>query len=148
MRIRGKHILRQRDGFSLIELLIVMVIIGLLAGLVGPKFFGQEKKARRNTAVGQIAQLETALDTYRLDMGKYPTTDQGLRALRVDPGDESKWSGPYLKKAVPADPWDNPYGYESPSQYGDYGIWSMAADGALGGDGENKDILSWSEEEE
>ncbi len=148
MKTRRKHIPGRSDGFSLIELLIVMVIIGLLAGLVGPKFFGQEKKARRNTAVGQIAQLETALDTYRLEMGRYPTTDLGLRALRVNPGDEPKWNGPYLKKAVPNDPWDNPYGYESPSQHGDYGIWSMGADGSLGGDGENKDILSWSEEEE
>ncbi len=148
MKTRGKHTLGQRDGFSLIELLIVMVIIGLLAGLVGPKFFGQQKKAMRGTAVGQIANFETALDTYRLDMGKYPTTDQGLRALRVNPGDEPKWNGPYLRKAIPLDPWENSYEYESPSQHGDFAIWSMGADGAPGGDEENKDILSWSEEEE
>lgn len=148
MKKNTGNILRRRDGFSLIELLIVMVIIGLLAGIVGPRLFGKEEDARRNTAKGQISGFETALDTYRLDVGKYPTTDQGLKALRVNPGDEAKWNGPYLKKAVPLDPWDNPYEYESPSEHGDYAIWSLGPDGQPGGDAKNKDIISWSEDEE
>ncbi|MCP4689938.1 MAG: type II secretion system major pseudopilin GspG [Desulfobacterales bacterium] len=148
MKKNAKNIIRRKDGFSLIELLIVMVIIGLLAGIVGPRLFGHEERARRNTAKGQIAQFEAALDTYRLDMGKYPTSDQGLRALRVNPGDEQKWNGPYLKKGVPLDPWDTAYEYESPSDHGDYAIWSLGPDSAPGGDGDNADIVSWTEDDE
>jgi general secretion pathway protein G len=138
----------RQQGFSLIELLIVMVIIGLLAALVGPRFFGQEKKAKQQAAKGQISLFEAALDTYRLDMGKYPATDQGLRALRVKPESEEKWDGPYLRKAVPNDPWGNPYLYESPSEHGDYAIWSLGADGAPGGEGDNQDIVSWTDDQE
>lgn len=130
-------------GFTLIELLLVMVIIGLLAALVGPRFFGQEKKARQRAAMGQIALFEAALDNYRLDVGRYPTTEQGLQALREKPDEVEKWDGPYLKKAVPADPWGNPFAYESPSEHGDYAIISYGADGSPGGEDVDTDIVSW-----
>ena len=133
----------RRWGFTLIELLIVMVILGLLAALVGPRFFGQEKKARQRAAKSQIALFEAALDNYRLDVGRYPTTDHGLQALREQPDDVSRWDGPYLKKAVPNDPWGNPFFYESPSEHGDYAILSYGADGAPGGEDDNADIVSW-----
>ncbi|MBC2733995.1 MAG: type II secretion system major pseudopilin GspG [Desulfobacteraceae bacterium] len=130
-------------GFTLIELLLVMVIIGLLAALVGPRFFGQEKKARQRAAKGQIALFEAALDNYRLDVGRYPTTEQGLQALREKPDEVEKWDGPYLKKAVPADPWGNSFAYESPSEHGDYAIISYGADGSPGGEDVDTDIVSW-----
>ena len=134
---------KQPKGFTLIELLLVMVIIGLLAALVGPRFFGQEKKARQRAAKGQIALFEAALDNYRLDVGRYPTTEQGLQALREKPDEVEKWDGPYLKKTVPADPWGNPFAYESPSEHGDYAIISYGADGSPGGEDVDTDIVSW-----
>jgi general secretion pathway protein G len=130
-------------GFTLIELLIVMVIISLLAALVAPRFFGQEKKAKQRGAKGQIALLESAVDTYRLDIGRYPTTEQGLEALRERPDGIDKWDGPYLRKELPLDPWGNPYVYESPSEHGEYAILSYGADGQPGGDGIDMDIVSW-----
>jgi len=133
----------RRKGFTLIELLLVMVILGLLAALVGPRFFGQEKKAKQRAAKGQIALFETALDNYRLDVGRYPTTEQGLQALRAQPDGVDKWDGPYLKKAVPADPWGNAFAYESPSEHGDYAIISYGADGRPGGEDVDTDIVSW-----
>jgi general secretion pathway protein G len=133
----------RRKGFTLIELLLVMVILGLLAALVGPRFFGQEKKAKQRAAKGQIALFEAALDNYRLDVGRYPTTDQGLQALREQPDGVAKWDGPYLKKAVPTDPWGNAFAYESPSEHGDYAIISYGADGRPGGEDEDTDIVSW-----
>jgi len=138
MRHRSKH-----AGFTLIELLIVMVVIGLLAALVGPRLFGQEKKARQKAAKGQIALFETALDNYRLDVGRYPSTEQGLAALREQPDGVDKWDGPYLRKDLPKDPWGNAFVYEAPSEHGDYGILSYGADGAPGGEDENEDIVSW-----
>ena len=133
----------RRKGFTLIELLLVMVILGLLAALVGPRFFGQEKKAKQRAAKGQIALFETALNNYRLDVGRYPTTDQGLQALREQPDGVTKWDGPYLKKAVPVDPWGNAFAYESPSEHGDYAIISYGADGRPGGEDVDTDIVSW-----
>jgi len=133
----------RREGFTLIELLLVMVILGLLAALVGPRFFGQEKKAKQRAAKGQIALFETALDNYRLDVGRYPTTEQGLQALREQPDGATRWDGPYLKKAVPTDPWGNPFVYESPSEHGDYAIISYGADGRPGGEDVDTDIVSW-----
>ena len=132
-----------KAGFTLIELLIVMVVIGLLAALVGPRLFGQEKKARQKAAQGQIALFETALDNYRLDVGRYPTTAQGLASLREKPDGVEKWDGPYLRKELPKDPWGNAFTYESPSEHGDYAIMSYGADGAPGGEDENEDVVSW-----
>lgn len=134
----------KRDmGFTLIEILIVMVIIGLLAALVGPRMFGKVGKSKQKAAKAQISLFETALDTYRLDMGKYPTTDMGLDVLRVKPDDSEKWDGPYLPKEIPLDPWGHPYEYRSPSEHGDFEIVSYGADGNPGGDDEDTDITSW-----
>ena len=138
-----KRLKRRDKGFTLIELLIVMVILGLLAALVGPRMFGKVGKSKQKAAKAQISLFETTLDTYRLDVGKYPNAEQGLEALRVKPDGEEKWDGPYLSKDVPLDPWGNPYVYESPSDHGDYEIMSLGADGSPGGDGEDADIVSW-----
>lgn len=140
MMIRYK---KNRQGFTLIELLIVMVILGLLAALVGPRLFGHTGKARQKTAKSQISLFETAIDAYRLETGKFPTTEQGLNALRVKPHGVEKWDGPYLPKEVPLDPWGNPYNYRCPSEHSDYEIVSFGADGAPGGEDENLDIVSW-----
>lgn len=133
----------REEGFTLLELLVVVVIIGLLAGFVAPRYFGQVGKSEVATAKAQIDALEKALDQYRLDVGRYPSTELGLKALVERPAGEPKWNGPYLKKAVPKDPWGNAYKYRAPGQHGEYDIWSEGADGAPGGDGENTDIVSW-----
>lgn len=130
-------------GFTLIELLVVMIILGLLAALVGPKFFSQVGKAKTKTAKTQIELFGTALDTLRLDVGRYPATDEGLEALRSDPGMKN-WDGPYLPKNVPMDPWQNPYIYKYPGENGvEYDLSSYGADGALGGTGEDQDVANW-----
>jgi general secretion pathway protein G len=134
---------RRDRGFTLIEMLIVMVILGLLAALVGPRMFGKVGKSRQKAAKAQISLFETALDTYRLDTSRYPTTDQGLQALRVKPSGVERWDGPYLPKDVPPDPWGHPYQYRSPGEHGDYDIISLGADGAEGGTGEDEDVVSW-----
>ncbi|PID73448.1 MAG: type II secretion system protein GspG [Desulfobacterales bacterium] len=134
---------RPNRGFSLIELLIVMVIIGMLAALVGPRFWGQTDKARQRSAKAQITNFETALDVYRLDTGRYPDGDQGLKALRTRPAGAGKWDGPYLPKEIPADPWGNPYEYRMPGEHGEYDILSYGADGQPGGEGNDMDIVSW-----
>ncbi len=131
------------SGFTLIELLVVMVIIGLLAALVAPRFIRQEEKAKVKAARAQIELLGTALDTFRLDAGRYPTTQEGLEALRRKPGGLTGWDGPYLKKRVPMDPWRKPYIYRSPGQNGPYDIISHGADGSPGGEGDDQDITSW-----
>jgi general secretion pathway protein G len=130
-------------GFTLLELLVVVAIIGLLAGYVGPKYFGQIGKAEVKEARAQIDALEKSLDAYRLDTGHYPTTAQGLNALTAAPPGTTNWSGPYLKKGVPPDPWGRPYQYKSPGDHGDYDVWSYGKDGAPGGTGENADITNW-----
>lgn len=135
--------MRNNKGFTLIELLVVMIIIGLLAALVGPRFIRQEEKAKVKAAKAQIELLSTALDTFRLDVGRYPTSQEGLEALRTQPGGVERWDGPYLKKEVPADPWGKPYVYKSPGDHGPFDILSYGADGTLGGDGDNRDITSW-----
>ena len=135
--------LRLRDGFTLVELLVVMVIIGLLAALVVPTYIGRERKARSQAARAQIELLSTALDTFRLDVGRYPTTDEGLDALVSKPSAADRWDGPYLKKAVPLDPWAKPYLYTSPGQHGSFDLLSYGADGVPGGEGDNRDVTSW-----
>lgn len=130
-------------GFTLLELLVVMVIIGLLAAYVGPKFFSQIGKSEVKAARAQIDALEKALDQYRLDVGRYPTTEQGLAALMVRPGTDKKWGGPYLKKAVPDDPWGHPYVYRQPGEHGEYDLSSLGKDGQPGGSGEAEDIVNW-----
>jgi general secretion pathway protein G len=131
-------------GFTLLELLVVVVIIGLLAGFVAPRYFDQVGKSNTKVAKAQIDSLEKALDQYRLDTGRYPSTELGLNALVAKPSNESKWDGPYLKKALPNDPWGRAYLYKSPGEHGgDYDLWSLGADGQVGGTGENADVASW-----
>ena len=134
---------RKEKGFTLIELLIVMIILGLLAALVGPRMFGKVGKSKQRAAKAQISLFETALDTYRLDAGKYPATEDGLQALREQPDDVKNWDGPYLPKNVPLDPWGNPYVYECPGGHGDFDIISLGADGNQDGEDEDMDIVSW-----
>lgn len=131
----------REDGFSLIEVLVVLVILGLLAGLIGPQVLRYLSGSRQDAARLQIEQLSAALDLYRLDVGRYPTTDQGLRALVEAPAGGGRWSGPYLAKAeVPADPWGNGYQYRAPGASGGFDLWSFGADGREGGEGEDADI--------
>jgi general secretion pathway protein G len=137
-----KYLKRGNRGFTLMELLIVLVIIGMLAALVGPRLFPKLGKGKTSAAKAQIELLGQALDQFRLDVGRYPTTQEGLNALSVNPG-VPKWEGPYLKKGLPADPWDRPYAYTSPGNHGEYDIVSHGRDGAPGGEGEDKDINSW-----
>jgi general secretion pathway protein G len=133
---------KPQSGFTLLELLVVMVIIGLLAGYVGPKYFAQIGKSEVKVARAQLDALEKSLDQYRLDVGHYPTAEQGLNALVNNPG-EPKWQGPYLKKAVPLDPWEHPYVYRIPGEHGEYDLLSYGKDGQPGGSGEDADITSW-----
>jgi general secretion pathway protein G len=143
MEKKETHIrFRRKGGFTLIELLVVMVILGLLAALVGPTLFSKVGKGKTAAAKTQIELFGQALDSFRLDTGRYPTTSEGLQALVVNPGIDG-WDGPYLKKGVPNDPWRRPYLYQSPGTHGDYDLYTYGLDGAPGGDGENKDITSW-----
>jgi general secretion pathway protein G len=134
---------KKQNGFTLLELLVVMVIIGLLASYVGPKYFAQIGKSEVKTARAQIDSLGKALDQYRIDTGHYPTTENGLAALVTQPANETKWQGPYLQKKVPDDPWGNPYQYKMPGEHGDYDLISLGNDGAAGGTGEAADIANW-----
>ena len=140
----GDRKYRRQAGFTLIELLVVIIIIGLLAALVGPKLFGRVGKGKQAAAQAQIELFGAALDNFRLDVGRYPTSDEGLRALLVNPGAIENWDGSYLKKEeIPLDPWGHPYVYKSPGEHGDYDIISYGGDGVAGGDGENQDLVSW-----
>ena len=130
-------------GFTLIEIMIVMIIIGLLAALVAPKFFGRLSTAKLSSAKAQIELFGTALDAFRLDTGRYPTTEEGLKALREKPSGVESWSGPYLPKEIPLDPWKRSYIYKSPGEHGEYDLISYGLDGVEGGDGENQDVVSW-----
>ncbi|WP_148716366.1 type II secretion system major pseudopilin GspG [Chitinolyticbacter meiyuanensis] len=128
-------------GFTLLELLVVILIIAMLAGYVGPRLFGKVGEARSKTAAGQMKSLSDALDQYRLDNGGYPTTEQGLGALTAKPADANKWNGPYLTKEVPKDPWDRPYVYKRPGENGrEFDLLTLGADGKAGGSGEDADI--------
>jgi len=134
---------RNTNGFTLIELLIVLVIIGLLAGLVGPRVFRGQKKGQRTTAKAQIQLIEQGLDQFRLDVGRYPSSSEGLAALQTNPGGIDNWDGPYLKKSVPMDPWGRPYVYVSPGTHGEIDLYSYGADGSQGGESDNADITNW-----
>jgi len=127
-------------GFTLLELLVVIVIIGLLAGYVAPRYFSQVGRSEVQVARAQIESLEKALDQFRLDTRHYPTAEQGLDALTAKPANETNWSGPYLKKAVPNDPWGRPYVYRVPGSKGDFDLYSLGKDGKPGGSGEDADI--------
>jgi len=130
-------------GFTLLELLVVMVIIGLLAGFVAPRYFAQVGKSQAKVARAQIVSLEQALDQFRLDVGRYPSTEEGLAALNEAPASLEGWAGPYLRKAVPMDPWGRPYVYEQPGQNTEIDLASLGKDGRPGGSGEDADIVNW-----
>ncbi len=131
-------------GFTLVELLVVLAILGLLVGLVGPQVMKALGSSKTKTARIQIENLAGTLDIYRLDVGRYPTTSEGLQALVEKPSGADNWNGPYLKKSkVPEDPWGYPYHYRSPGEHGPFDLWSLGADNREGGEGEDQDILSW-----
>ena len=135
-------IARRQRGFTLIELLIVMIILGLLAALVAPKMFQKVGSSKQKAAKAQISMLSTALDAYRLDIGSYPSSEEGLDALRKNPNRDT-WDGPYMSKDIPPDPWGHAYVYRFPGEHGDYDLYSLGADGQEGGEGENADVVSW-----
>ena len=127
-------------GFTLLELLVVIVIVGLLAGYVAPRYFSQVGKSEVQVARAQVESLEKALDQFRLDMRRYPTAEEGLQALVDKPANGAGWSGPYLKKAVPSDPWGHAYVYRTPGAKGEFDLFSYGRDGKPGGSGEDADI--------
>jgi general secretion pathway protein G len=144
----SRHSAIPRAGFTLIEILVVIIVIGLLAGLVGPRILGRVSEAKSATARTQIELLGVALDNYRLDNGAYPTSDQSLGALQEKPAREPipiNWRGPYLKKAIPQDPWGRPYTYRSPGEHNPtgYDLWTLGRDGQPGGEDDNADVSSW-----
>ena len=144
----ARHRTVKHAGFTVIEILVVIVVIGLLAGLVGPRILGRVSEAKSATARTQIELIGVALDNYRLDNGAYPTTEQGLAALQEKPVREPaplSWRGPYLKKAIPADPWGKAYAYTSPGEHtpSAYDLWTLGRDGQLGGEDDNADVTSW-----
>ncbi len=136
---RRRHV----TGFTLLELLVVMVIIGLLAAYVGPKYFSQIGKSEVKNAKVQIAGLMKALEQYRIDVGQFPTSEQGTAALVARPGGVARWDGPYLDKGVPLDPWGRAYLYRSPGEKAEVEIMSLGRDGRVGGEGLDADITSW-----
>ena len=144
-RRRSGSVALDEAGFTLIELLIVVIILGVLAGLVGPRLFGRVGQSRQAAARVQIELLGAALDQFKLDVGRYPSSQEGLQALQQSPGNAPGWEGPYLKKDVPRDPWGGPYQYRSPGEHGEYDLVSLGSDGAPGGDGEATDVTSWGE---
>jgi general secretion pathway protein G len=135
---------RGQRGVTLIEMIVVVSIIALFVALVAPSLFKRADEAKRTAARAQISSFMTALGAYKLDTGLFPSTDQGLQALRVKPENMAQWDGPYLPKEVPTDPWGHPYLYKYPGDHGDEpDILSLGADGQPGGDGNNADIGSW-----
>ena len=134
---------RRMGGFTLIELMIVITIIGLLAYMVAPRLMGVLGKAKPKIAAADLANLGTALELFYLDVGRYPTSEEGLRVLYEKPDTAAQWGGPYLKKAVPKDPWGRDYQYKYPGDHSPYDLWSLGADGQPGGEGEDRDITNW-----
>ena len=141
--MRNREQRRKQRGITLIELLVVMVIIAMFATLVGVRLFGRVDRARQLQAKSQIQQFEGSLDIFRLDVGRYPTTEEGLQALQVQPAEVQNWDGPYLAKEIPLDPWNRPYVYRRPGQHGDYDLISFGDDGQEGGEGNAEDIVNW-----
>jgi general secretion pathway protein G len=140
----GNRPTNRARGFTLIELLVVLVILGLLAGLVGPRVMKYLSSANTSSARLQVADFSAALDMYRLEVGRYPNSSEGLDALVQAPSGANNWNGPYLKKNnIPKDPWGNEYQYRSPGEHGAFDIYSLGADNAPGGEGENQDVVSW-----
>lgn len=143
--IKKMDSVRSHRGFSLLELLVVLLLLGAFAGIFAPKIFGQAEKAKQKAAKLEIDQIGQGLDLYKLEIGRYPTTQEGLQSLMTAPSGVSNWNGPYLKRnTVPKDPWSNEYKYVSPGdQSRPYDIVSYGSDGKEGGDGDGKDITSW-----
>jgi general secretion pathway protein G len=133
---------RRNRGISLIELLVVMAIIAMFLTLVGSRVFRNVEKSKQVVAKNQIHEFETVLDMFRLDVGRYPTTQEGLQALQVRPASLENWDGPYMKKDVPLDPWNHAYVYRCPGQHGDFDLIALGADGQEGGEGDNRDITN------
>jgi general secretion pathway protein G len=136
----GRPVIHRANGFTLLELLVVMVIIGLLAAYVGPRYFSQIGKSERSVARAQIDGLSKALDALRLDTGRYPSTEQGLAPLVTRPADEARWNGPYLQKGVPMDPWGHPYVYRLQPSGNEFDLMSLGKDGQVGGEGDAADV--------
>ena len=134
---------RPQSGFTLLELLVVLVVLGLLAGIVAPKYFAQLGRSEVKVAKAQIEGLSKALDLYRLEVGHYPSTEQGLQALVTAPTDEPRWTGPYLQKKIPQDPWGHNYNYRYPGENSEYDLLSLGKDGQPGGEGENAEVTNW-----
>lgn len=134
---------RPQSGFTLLELLVVLVVLGLLAGIVAPKYFAQLGRSEVKVAKAQIEGLSKALDLYRLEVGHYPSTEQGLQALVTAPADEPRWTGPYLQKKLPQDPWGHNYNYRYPGENSEYDLLSLGKDGQPGGEGENAEVTNW-----
>jgi general secretion pathway protein G len=135
---------RRSSGFTLLEILVVLVILGLMASLVGPQVFKQLSGSKTKAAALQIQELSSALDLYRLELGRYPSSDQGLEALITKPNNVDGWNGPYLKKnVIRKDPWGNEFHYSAPGQHGEFDLWSLGGDNRDGGDGEDRDVRSW-----
>jgi len=144
MKWRARKPGRINCGFTLIELLVVLMILGLLASLVGPRVIKYLGGAKTDTARLQIEKFGAGLDLFHLEVGRYPTTDEGLPALARQPAGVSNWHGPYLrKKDIPTDPWGSDYQYRSPGEHGEYDLYSLGRDNAVGGDGEDLDIVNW-----
>jgi general secretion pathway protein G len=139
---RNRAIRAFGKGFTLLELLVVLVILGSLATLVGPRLFANISKSETKVARAQIAALETAVENYKVDTGSFPTTEQGLIALEKAPASESKWAGPYLKKSLPLDPWGKAYQYKSPGEKSDFDIFTYGKDGKAGGSGSDEDVFN------
>ena len=138
-----KRTKKAQAGITLIELLVVMVIIALFATIVGTRVGRNVDKAKQVAAKSQISQFESSLDQFKLDVGRYPTNDEGLQALRTKPSEAANWDGPYLQKDVPMDPWGRAYVYRFPGMHADFDLLSLGADGQEGGDGNNADIVNW-----
>jgi general secretion pathway protein G len=143
-QLNNKRLDSKEFGFTLLELLVVLGIIAMLAGLVGPQVMKHMGESKVKAAKVQIEDLAQTLDMYKLDVGSYPTSEQGLNALIENPGDIQRWNGPYLRKSkVPLDPWNQEYRYTSPGEHGKFDVSSLGADGKEGGEGEDKDLNSW-----